>query len=293
MSTSLPQAAARIVAFVDSSVYADSVCDHAAWVAGRMSANVEVIHVLGRREMSATPANLSGSLSADARDHLLAELAASDEEQAKLSRKRGRLTLELAEARLRDAGVADVTTKLRIGDLVETMHEFEQGAGLIVIGKRGEAADFARLHLGSNIERVVRASSRPILVASRAFSPINRVLIAFDGGKSINNAVQYLAASHASFSGLELELLQVGDSGGGPSAELEKATAQLTAAGYAAKARVLSGQPDQVIANAVETENFDLLVMGAYGHSRIRSLIIGSTTTEMIRSCKVPIVLFR
>jgi len=33
--------------------------------------------------------------------------------------------------------------------------------------------------------------------------------------------------------------------------------------------------------------------MGAYGHSRIRSLIIGSTTTEMIRSCKVPVALFR
>ncbi len=32
---------------------------------------------------------------------------------------------------------------------------------------------------------------------------------------------------------------------------------------------------------------------GAYGHSRIRNLIIGSTTTEMIRSCKIPIVLFR
>jgi nucleotide-binding universal stress UspA family protein len=36
-----------------------------------------------------------------------------------------------------------------------------------------------------------------------------------------------------------------------------------------------------------------MVVMGAYGHSRIRTLIIGSTTTEMIRSCKVPIVLVR
>jgi nucleotide-binding universal stress UspA family protein len=33
--------------------------------------------------------------------------------------------------------------------------------------------------------------------------------------------------------------------------------------------------------------------MGAYGHSRIRNLFVGSTTTEMIRSCKVPILLFR
>ena len=36
-----------------------------------------------------------------------------------------------------------------------------------------------------------------------------------------------------------------------------------------------------------------MLVMGAYGHSRIRNLIIGSTTTQMIGACKVPIMLFR
>jgi nucleotide-binding universal stress UspA family protein len=43
----------------------------------------------------------------------------------------------------------------------------------------------------------------------------------------------------------------------------------------------------------VEALNIDLVAMGAYGHSHIRNLIIGSTTTEMIRSCKVPVMLFR
>lgn len=36
-----------------------------------------------------------------------------------------------------------------------------------------------------------------------------------------------------------------------------------------------------------------MLVMGAHGHSRIRSLIIGSATTAMIRACKVPVVPMR
>ncbi|WP_372803402.1 universal stress protein, partial [Paracoccus seriniphilus] len=42
----------------------------------------------------------------------------------------------------------------------------------------------------------------------------------------------------------------------------------------------------------IDAEGFDMLVMGAYGHSRIRSLVIGSTTTEMVRSCKVPVLMF-
>lgn len=37
----------------------------------------------------------------------------------------------------------------------------------------------------------------------------------------------------------------------------------------------------------------DLLVMGAYGHSRIRNLIVGSTTTAMLRSCQIPVLLLR
>jgi nucleotide-binding universal stress UspA family protein len=33
--------------------------------------------------------------------------------------------------------------------------------------------------------------------------------------------------------------------------------------------------------------------MGAYGHSRIRQLLIGSTTTAMIRHSTVPLLLLR
>jgi nucleotide-binding universal stress UspA family protein len=33
--------------------------------------------------------------------------------------------------------------------------------------------------------------------------------------------------------------------------------------------------------------------MGAYGHSPIRNFIVGSTTTEMIRTIHVPVLLVR
>lgn len=67
----------------------------------------------------------------------------------------------------------------------------------------------------------------------------------------------------------------------------------LKADGIEAETSVLPGQPEPALAKLVAEARFDMLVMGAYGHSRIRSLIIGSTTTEMIRSCKVPVVLIR
>jgi nucleotide-binding universal stress UspA family protein len=35
------------------------------------------------------------------------------------------------------------------------------------------------------------------------------------------------------------------------------------------------------------------MIMGAYGHSRIRHLLIGSTTTAMLRRSTIPLLLLR
>lgn len=282
----------RLLALIDGSVYSQSVCDHAGWLASRTGAAVEVLHVLGRRDMSSVPFDLSGTLHADARDTLLAELAGLDEQKARLAQKRGRLLLDEARKRIAAAGAAEVSARLRSGDLVETVLELEAGAELVVIGKRGEAADFAKLHLGSNLERVVRSSTKPVFVASRAFRCPQRFLIAFDGGRSAMKAVDYVTCSPI-FAGLRCHLLMAATDDAGSRQRLEGAAALLRAAGYDVQARIRPGQADALIAGHVEAEGIDLLVMGAYGHSRIRSLIIGSTTTEMLRSCKIPVVLFR
>jgi nucleotide-binding universal stress UspA family protein len=43
----------------------------------------------------------------------------------------------------------------------------------------------------------------------------------------------------------------------------------------------------------VAQDYIDLLVMGAYGHSSIRQFIVGSTTSAMMRTVKIPVLLFR
>ena len=282
----------KLIALIDGSIYAQSVCDHAAWIATRGRMAVEVVHVLGRRDTTSVPVNLSGSIGLGARTALLEELVELDAQKAKLAHKRARIILDEARASLLEAGVGEVTTRLRNEDIVETVQTFEDGAEMVVIGKRGEAADFATLHLGSNLERVVRASHHPVLVASRTFRPINRLLIAFDGGVSAEKAVDYIAASPL-FAGLECHLLRVGAATMEMNAQLEAAANRLRTVGIKTSAEILPGHADEVIAAAVEAGSADLLVMGAYGHSRIRNLIIGSTTTQMIQACKISVMLFR
>jgi nucleotide-binding universal stress UspA family protein len=282
----------KLIALVDGSVYSKSVCDHAAWIAKRTGSPIEIVHVLGRRETATAPSDLSGSIALGARSTLLAELSALDEQRAKLAQRRGRAILEDAKAAIEPSGITDVATRLRLGDIVETIAEIEADADMVVIGKRGEGADFARLHLGSNLERIARSNRKPIFVASRAFKPIESFLIAFDGGASSMKAVDHVARSRL-FEGLSCRILMVAQDTPEAQKRLQDAGSILQAGGYSVRADIVAGQPDAVIARTVETEGIDLLVMGAYGHSRIRNLVIGSTTTEMIRSCKVPVVLFR
>lgn len=281
-----------LLALIDGSVYSHSVCEHAAWIAKRTASSVELMHILGRRETASAPSDLSGSISLGARSALLEELAALDEQRAKLAQQRGRAILDDAKTVVEAAGVVDVSVKLRIGDIVETVAEREADADMLVIGKRGEAADFAKLHLGSNLERVVRSTRRPVFVAARAFRPIRRFLIAYDGGNSSMKAVAHIAHSPL-FKGLACRLLMVGGDGDLARGRLEEAATLLEGGGHAVSAEHRQGVVEAVISQAVEADGIDLLAMGAYGHSRIRSLVIGSTTTEMIRSCKIPVMLFR
>ena len=281
----------RILALIDGSIYSQSVCEHAVWAAQRLGAPVDILHVLGRREAPATT-DLSGSIRLGARTKLLEELAELDAQRARLNTARGRAILEDARAIVDAGGIDTITTRLRHGDIVETVAEQDEGTDLIVIGKRGEAADFAKGHLGSNLERIVRASRRPVLVAARAFKPIGRVLMAYDGGPTAMRAVDTMARSPL-FTGLAVHLVTVAAPAEAVTRALDAARAMLRAAAIEATAEALPGDPPAVLGQLVDSAPFDLLVMGAYSHSRVRTFVIGSTTTEMMRSCKVPVLLFR
>jgi nucleotide-binding universal stress UspA family protein len=283
--------ATTLMALVDGSAYSESVCRHAAWVATRTGARVKLYHVLDPRRAPGKR-DLSGSIRLGARSELLEKLSSLDEQHAKLAQAQGRAILEDAHALVTGEGVADVVTRLRHDDIVETVAAKEGAADMILIGKRGEAAGLDKPHLGSNFERIVRASHKPVFVANRAFRPIGRVLIAYDGGVSSMKAVDYVARDPL-FEGLDVVVVTVGAETEETRRALDNARATLTAGGHGAEAHILKGQPGKALGEFVEREGIDLLVMGAYGHSRLRTLVIGSTTTEMIRACKVPVVLIR
>ncbi len=216
------------------------------------------------------------------------------DEKAKINHHRAKLILQEAEQALTAEGVQEVKLIHETGFLVDSFHEFETRADLIILGKRGENAEFASGHLGANLERIVRASHKPCLVTSRQFKSMERLLLAYDGGKSCQKLLQFLMKS-PTFKGLDLHMLSVVKKPDDEKAKahLNEAEQKVRAAGFNPVCQILQGDPEKVIASYVEDKEISLLVMGAYGHSRIRHLVIGSTTAQMLRSSHIPVLLFR
>lgn len=281
----------NVTACIDGSSAATAVCDYAAWASQRLEAPLVFLHVLDKTEYPVKQ-NLSGNIGLGSREALLKELAELDEKRSKLAMEQGRLMLEAAQQRAAEDGVDNATTLQRHGELVDTLAELEAEIRLLVIGKQGEEGDTLGDHIGSHLENVVRTMHRPILVTTSAFKQPERFMIAYDGSATTRKGVEMVAASPL-FKGLPCHVVMLGEQNENNRNHLDWAEQTLAGAGFAVSTTLEEGDVEKVLSEHRQRHDIDLLVMGAYGHSRIRRFLVGSTTANVIRNTTVPLLLLR
>jgi len=281
----------HVMACIDGSPQAAAVCDCAAWASQRLGAPLTLLHVLDRRQFPVS-GDLSGIIGLGSREFLLQELATLDEKRAKLALEEGRMMLDSARQRAISAGVAQPECRQRHGDLVESLRDLQDETRLLVIGRQGEDSGDAIQHIGSQLENVIRTMQRPILVAPADFSAPQSVMLAFDGSATSRKGVEMLAGSPL-FKGMPIHLVMVAADTADNQAQLENARGVLTAAGFNVEIAIRAGEVEPTLHAYQAEHGIDLLVMGAYGHSRIRQFFVGSTTTNMIRTTSTPLLLLR
>ncbi len=280
----------KVIACIDGSSAAGSVCDYAAWVASRLESPLTLLHVLDKSRYPVEN-DLSGKLGVDAREHLLSELAELDTRRNKVALEQGALMLEEARQRAVAGGVAEPILRQRHGHLIESLAELEGDTRLLVIGKQGEEhGDGA--HVGDNVERLVRTLHRPILIAQGEFKPPQVVMLAFDSSDTTRKGVEMFAASPL-FRGLKGHLVAVSKDRQTLSKDLEWAEKTIREAGHDVQCAVLDGEIEPALHQYQQEHGVDMVVMGAYGHSRLREFFVGSTTSNMIKNATVPHLLLR
>lgn len=285
----------NILLCTDGSAYAENVYRYGAWFANHFHAQINVLFVTDiRSQKVVSTGNLSGSIGLGASEQLLHDLVNLEHEKAKLNNQRAKLILQNAAATLKAEGIEDFKLTNKTGFLVDCFHEFAENHDLIVLGKRGEAVDFASGHLGANLDRIIRSSSKPCLVTPREFKIIDRILVTYDASLTGKKILQFLV-NYPVFQSLEVHLLTVAKSNSGQTAStrLDEAKQWLQKARFEPICSLLEGEPEKAIAQYVQENNINLLMMGAYGHSRIRHLVIGSTTIQILRNSNIPVLVFR
>ena len=283
----------KVYACIDGLASTAAVIDWAAWSARRLSVPLELLHVLERPPEMPHVGDYSGAIGLGAQEVLLQKLSDLDEQRGKLAQEAGRQMLQSARERASAAGAVQVDGRMRHGELVDTLLELEPDARLFVLGEHYHASSPRKIHLDHHVERVVRAVKRPVLVATaEEFVAPERFVVAYDGSATARKTVETVARSPL-LQGLPALVALVGADTPAAQQALQDARQVLEGAGFAVETTLLPGEPEQALPGLLKSQGTALLVMGAYGQSRIRHLIVGSTTTTLLRLSEVPVLILR
>jgi len=188
--------------------------------------------------------------------------------------------------------------KKTIGKISSIIIEEAQGADLILMAKKGEHFHLKEGGLlGSVAEAVVRNSGKPVLVTPEIFLEIESMGLAYDGSDSASKALKLSLALSRDAAWPLTVIIVTADAGKATalSGRVEEANQTNPDEPPITDCAIinLTGKESDEIIKFIREGAVELMVMGAYGHNRLRELFLGSTTSHVIRKSPIPVLLIR
>ena len=181
---------------------------------------------------------------------------------------------------------------LDMGVVANQICERAKAADLVMIGHRGVHERFSTGLLGSTAESVARKSPRPLFVSPRRMREIKRLALAYDGSERASKAMR-AAAEFATELDAPLTVITVAREPRMGERVIAEARHYLEPYRLRASFELLNGHAHEEIARYLGQSETDLLFIGAYGHSRIIEMVLGSTTEYVLRNAPCPVFLSR
>ena len=180
--------------------------------------------------------------------------------------------------------------------VAETVMDHGRAADLLIASQRDRSLDFT--HLLDVPERLAIESGRPVVIVphSGRFAQFGkRVTIAWNGRREAARATfDALPLLKAAASVRIVWVNPQGDSGAAgdlPTAEIATALARHGIKCEAATASASDIKVGDVLLSGLTDDGSDLLVMGAYGHSRLREFVFGGATRHILDHMTVPVLM--
>ena len=199
-------------------------------------------------------------------------------------------TAEQTEHRVRELATrraSSVEISRSTGHVRDCVIAAAANASLLILGRQGHNVIRSGL-LGSNTESIVRRTHRPLLIAPAQHRRIRRVLVAYDG-KDLSGLALTAGLEVAEAIGAPLEVLTIAQRPSEGATIQERAKRTLLHNGPAVTFSIESGDPATSIITHCAHDT--LAVMGAYGHSRLYYMVLGSVTEQVVRFALGPVLL--
>jgi nucleotide-binding universal stress UspA family protein len=203
---------------------------------------------------------------------------------------------KLFEDKVRAGGVRAEWRSVE-GNLVDQVCLHAKYTDLIVIGQRDSSID-AMEGEDQLVDQVVLDAGRPVLVVPYAgtFPKVGRkVMVAWNGSReatrAVNDSLPLLQKAD------QVEIMAVnprnGSRGHGdvPGADIALHLARHDVKANAEHVFSDDVDPGSMLLSRISDESIDLLVMGAYGRSRLRELVLGGATRHLLRHMTVPVLM--
>ena len=281
----------KIITCVDGSAITSAVTDAAVWASKKLNKSILFLHTLEKEQQHGAD-DYTGAIGLGARTVLLDEMTKLDEQRSKVALQLGKELLGYVSRQAITAGVAEVKSLQRHGDLVDSIDDIEGQTRLIVIGRSGKGHDGNFNALGSNIETLLRKASHPVMVIPDTFITPVSFMIAYDGRETAEIALQRVIDGGL-LHGLHCHLVSVKNNELNQKDKFLLAQQKLEEKGFNVTVSFIEGNIHESLMEYKEAHDIGLIVMGAFGHSKLRQFFLGSNTLKMLERCKVPMVVLR
>ncbi len=199
--------------------------------------------------------------------------------------------LDELEGKCNSAGIS-FTRTAKEGVVGREIVESAKRCDMISMGMAGEHAFWRDAFLGSNLESVVRQTHKPVLVTPEKYKKITKILVAYDASSFSSKALT-AGAEIAEQMKLPLTVVTVSDDKKAGEDILSQADENLKDCKITYDKVLKDGETVSAILELCMEGSYDLLAMGAYGHSKIRELILENTTVQIMRKVGCAVLLCR
>ena len=276
----------KILIPTDGSDYGAIALEYGITIAKRLEAQLIGLHIMDIRLIQGPVfTDISGSVGLPPYQEFLPMLQGSLDERAEI-------ILQAFKTRCEEAGLQPEIKKA-VGVIDEMIIEEGKNADMIFLSQRGEHFHLGGGSiLGSTAESVIRKSGKPVMVTPKTFREIESMGLAYDGSGPAENALK-LAGELSGYASWPLTVIIITDDHDMEVNLTKKIEAFLESHTIDCEIIILRGKEDREIIKFVQDGSVELMVMGAYGHNRLRELILGSTTSYVIRKSAIPVLLTR